>query len=511
MVDRIVLTQDDIADDWVKTLSWGLDVDTYEAFRAQFPTEDAVGMFVQLPAWNPAPDAIKQGVAAEFPDLVPLFFTMPAAMVKHEGGAGHDQLSHGNWAGINRGTPEYEARMRRVEQKRANGQMITHIDSDGWRLIEKYGDGEYSFDVEAYVEDFMSDELDATIDDLEAGREAENRMPDTRLAAIEELRGDAMTDYEDMLAQSGIEKRAYEVAFTHTSDDGRYESRVESVEMDADMETVTVRGIIHVDGQWAGEFERTVYHNDPTYGNLHVHRDLFKVDESARGEGIAKWFNGNMEDVYLASGVDAVTIYGVDLSYGDYNTAGGPAVWSSQGYDFNLNEGASSYREFARSVSFYIASNPEFVSLPQAIQSNIKDVSDRFQAHLNGNLPDKDLPTPREVWMLGRVGDISGKTGWWPGKSIIGHGGSSQSEAMQGGENGPDGYFVRYLSDKGGDRVSVGQIAAANVRERIARAAVEAREMQPQLPFDQAFITIAGQPIPLMPDGGSPWTIEEID
>lgn len=79
MVDRIELTADDVADDWPKVLHWDFPgVETYDDFVDEFGDDpEAVGLFVQLPAWAPAPDDIKEGVARHYPELVDLFFQWP--------------------------------------------------------------------------------------------------------------------------------------------------------------------------------------------------------------------------------------------------------------------------------------------------------------------------------------------------------------------------------------------------------------------------------------------------
>lgn len=79
MVDRIELTADDIADDWPKVVHWDFpDVSGYDAFVDMVgDDEDAIGMFVQLPAWAPAPQEIKDGVSDHYPQLTELFFTWP--------------------------------------------------------------------------------------------------------------------------------------------------------------------------------------------------------------------------------------------------------------------------------------------------------------------------------------------------------------------------------------------------------------------------------------------------
>jgi len=79
MVERITLTQDDIADDWPKVLNWGFpDINTYDDFISMVgDDEEAIGMFVQLPAWAPAPQTIKDGVSRHYPELTGLFFQWP--------------------------------------------------------------------------------------------------------------------------------------------------------------------------------------------------------------------------------------------------------------------------------------------------------------------------------------------------------------------------------------------------------------------------------------------------
>lgn len=75
MVERIILTDDDIADDWPKLAHWDFSASTYDEFISVVgDDEETIGQFVQLPAWNPAPQDIKDGVARHYPDLVPLFF-----------------------------------------------------------------------------------------------------------------------------------------------------------------------------------------------------------------------------------------------------------------------------------------------------------------------------------------------------------------------------------------------------------------------------------------------------
>jgi hypothetical protein len=79
MVDRIELTADDVADDWPKVMHWDFPgVNTYDDFLGMVGDDaEAIGMFVQLPAWNPAPEDIKAGVARHYPELTDLFFTWP--------------------------------------------------------------------------------------------------------------------------------------------------------------------------------------------------------------------------------------------------------------------------------------------------------------------------------------------------------------------------------------------------------------------------------------------------
>lgn len=79
MVDRIELTADDIADDWPKVMHWDFPgVDGYDEFIGMVGDDaEAIGMFVQLPAWNPAPQPIKDGVSRHYPELTGLFFQWP--------------------------------------------------------------------------------------------------------------------------------------------------------------------------------------------------------------------------------------------------------------------------------------------------------------------------------------------------------------------------------------------------------------------------------------------------
>lgn len=79
MIERIELTIEDIADDWPKIAHWDFpDVETYDEFIGMVgDDETAIGMFVQLPAWAPAPQPVKDGVSAHYPDLTELFFTWP--------------------------------------------------------------------------------------------------------------------------------------------------------------------------------------------------------------------------------------------------------------------------------------------------------------------------------------------------------------------------------------------------------------------------------------------------
>lgn len=78
MVERIVLTADDVADDWPKLARWDFPmVETYDDFLAMASDDvDAIGEFVQLPVWHSAPQAIRDGVARHYPELVGLFFNL---------------------------------------------------------------------------------------------------------------------------------------------------------------------------------------------------------------------------------------------------------------------------------------------------------------------------------------------------------------------------------------------------------------------------------------------------
>lgn len=509
MVDRITLTRDDIADDWPKIRTWGFpDVNTYDEFIGMVgDDEETVGAFVQLPAWNPAPQQIKDGVAAAYPNLVPLFFTMPEVLTKHLDGK-HDQLSHGAWAGVNRDTPEYQAKMERVEEKRRDGKVLPSTDYRLWEMLDQYGNPEeWGFELpQSYIDEHFSDEYEEALSEVTSSMYGddyimltEDQVNAASLAAYERLQAEATEYYREDLEAAGYDPDAFTRAFSHQSADGRFQSIVGDVEYDYYEQNVTVRGSLWADGDEVGEFIRIVDMADPAYdGRAHVHRDLLTINEYKRGEGLAGWFNKNMQEVYLASGVEVVSIYAVDLSQGDPDTAGGPAVWASQGYDFDRSKGSAAYSSVKRAVESYAEDNLEMVTLPAAVQRNIRSVMERME---NLDMEDDDFPTPREIWQLGRVGDIKGKTGWWPGKSILGHYGASQEDLERGWLQGPQAYYALDLTE--GKRVTTYQIDAKDVRDRIAQNIVDARAGGPQqktLPMDEQFITVNGQPIPLFPD-----------
>jgi hypothetical protein len=77
MVERIMLTADDIADDWPKMGRWDFPmVQTYDDFIGMVGDDvEAIGEFVQYPVWNAAPQAIREGVERHYPELVDLFFS----------------------------------------------------------------------------------------------------------------------------------------------------------------------------------------------------------------------------------------------------------------------------------------------------------------------------------------------------------------------------------------------------------------------------------------------------
>lgn len=78
MVKRIVLTEDDVADDWPKLGRWDFPmVETYDDFIGMVGDNvEAVGEFVQYPVWHSAPEEVKTGVMRHYPETEPLWFRL---------------------------------------------------------------------------------------------------------------------------------------------------------------------------------------------------------------------------------------------------------------------------------------------------------------------------------------------------------------------------------------------------------------------------------------------------
>lgn len=316
---------------------------------------------------------------------------------------------------------------------------------------------EISLDTQAAIEESARDEL---------REEARNRLQDERREAEEMVRQSVDEVYS--VSGTGKDGREWETAGIVTSVFG-----------DGD---IHVEGEFYVEGEYAGKFRREI-----TGGS--VYRALLQVGDEYAGLGIASAFNHQEEMAYMKSGIPRVRLSAMDLSNGDPNKPPGTYVWGSQGYDFDYGAPSS----VKNAVQNYIDNNPEFRQMPPILRDTVTDVAVR----LAGLQPtDPDYPTPREITQLGRLPGES----WWAGKSIMAHSGASFEQAQTGRHEGPAWDAVKQLDDPAGLRVSLGEIRSEEARERAVRQHVAAwRATNPQLPFEDDFVMVDGNPVPIVP------------
>lgn len=398
--------------------------------------------------------------------------------VKHYEGQ-HDQKDHGNWAG------------KTSEEMRELLRGYSGFDTDlfgQYEILEGMSAREY---IDDYMQDALLEEMDVIYQqwaeenpDLEEGpsqQELQDRAYESLEEAASEILEEKKMEVESLLVESI--RDMYSVS--GSTPEGEWYADVVDVMVWSGEAQVT--GQFYVDGEYAGNFERTLTAND-------AYRALLVIEDEYAGLGIAQQFNHHEEMGYLASGLSEVRITAADLSEGDFNKPPGTYVWGSQGYDWDGGASGS----VRRAVANYIDKNPEFKTLPRSIQDTITDVRTRLEGSAGG----EDYPTPREITQLGRMPGEA----WWPGKSIMAHSGASIEEAKTGRHEGPQWSAVKRLDDPDGLRVSLGEIRSKKAREEAQQAIQQHvaawRQMNPQLDFGVEFITVNGQPVPLEPTDG---------
>lgn len=397
-------------------------------------------------------------------------------LVKHLDGE-HEQKDHGVWAGKTR--DEVAAMLSGYPQ----------IDLSEVDLYDTF----YNMSVKEYIEEYMEDEFAEAVEF--ARSEWQDQNPDAVIGKAEwELEGMAKDALEET-AQEILDERRNEIEYSlieeatelysvsGTGPNGEeWETEVSSVSVWGG--EVRVDGRFTVDGEYAGQFERTISEGE-------AYRALLTIDDDYSGMGIASQFNHHEEMAYLKSGIPQVRISAEDLSEGDPDKPPGTYVWGSQGYDWARGAPSS----VKNAVTAYIDNNPEFRGLPRSVAATVQDVADRFSLSEDS----EDYPTPRELTQLGRIpGDD-----WWAGKSIMAHGGVSFDEAQTGQHRGPGWTAIKRLDRPEGLRVSLGEIRSKKARDESSKAVEQHvaawRQSNPQLDFGDEFITVNGQPVPVAP------------
>ena len=364
--------------------------------------------------------------------------------------------------------------------------------------VERYKELD-QYDPTDYLYEYMQDEVDARVEELrqqwydESPERQFMEIPlDTRSAIEESARDELREEARDRLLQERREVEALvqdsvaEVfSVSGTGKDGREWATsgiITSVWGDGD---IHVEGEFYVDGEYAGQFKREIT-GDSAY------RSLLTIGDEYAGLGIASAFNHQEEMAYMKSGIPRVRISAHDLSNGDPNKPPGTYVWGSQGYDFDYGAPAT----VKNAVQNYVDNNPEFRQMHPILRDTVTDVADRLDRL---QPTDPDYPTPREITQLGRLPGES----WWAGKSIMAHSGASFEQAQTGRHEGPAWNAVKQLDDPSGLRVSLGEIRSEEARERAVAATQQHvaawRATNPQLPFEDDFVMVNGNPVPIVP------------
>lgn len=423
----------------------------------------------------------------DIPLEVPDFDLYDESLLKHYGGPGHEQLSHGSWAwGVMRDTPEWNAKMTAVGA------------TPKWDLTKAYREYEsitslYYGDEEEFVRRYMTETLEATIESVRETEGVDEEVAEQ--TAIDLILSDQSLvefKFNELVARLEPKIREQVADAFNWKGDG-WESKVsQDVTVEPEGE-IRVNGLIlDDDGKMVGEWTRTIYppgvasQFKTDVGETVVYHDSFVMNDDGAGKGIGRKFIDHLENLYLNNGVDAIGVSAVDLSFGDMNKPGGPAVWASMGFDFLNRRQAEGVGDAVRR---YLLGD-EFKALPSVMKDAVNDVYARLRSEDAG-----ELPTPREVWMLGR---LPGST-WWPGKAILGHSGYDEVDAE--GEPGPawDG-VKRFVA--GGMRVTEAEVRHQQMLERVDdvarnRAFRQAINLAGVEVSPDGFVMIDGQPVPL--------------
>jgi len=358
---------------------------------------------------------------------------------KHEGGEGHDQQSHGNWARQGY-TAEQAERISRIE-----GLGPTLDDMD--KVVE--GRPEVSTDdIRMLVEndrDLYSqatEDIDARVEEALARLQGEfpnhEYTEREKMEIYENVQRDMISDYisdnyndleERTLIESGRLAQAsdledsfrdiYDVSVDYEDEEGftaTINSRISSVYQESE-NSIKVDGNIDVDGMPIGQFERVFYKNDDN--SWSVEHKWLSIEDEYQGKGFAGKFIGQSEDYYTAIGIRDIIV-----------TAGledGARHWARAGYDWDASTVGDSFRKLSwrvendDSIKFTDQDKTEFESIWSRGAEAVTIAEGYPKGMKIKDLKSDQFPFPAEFASLGWDRRTKNDVGeWdWAGKRLM--------------------------------------------------------------------------------------------
>jgi len=365
-------------------------------------------------------------------------------VLKHEGGEGHDQKTHGNWATGESSTEGglsgrlkregfSDEEIRRITNFEGVGPSLSDLDliAEGTRFAEDEELAEFvSNDGEQYdamteyanldsnvtdrIEDFESKEGRPATDQERANFYAEEE--EAAIAMFVRDNRNTLNDLRNEQEGIGQSAESYVDSFgevfnsriTVTEDDGNeYDMYTKTQNVSTSSEGITVQGEVYADGMSIGRFERLFFKEGDTWN---VEHKWFDVEDEYKGKGFGKDFIRNSMDYYTAQGMGYVKIL-TGLEDGARHWARMGFDWDPQYVDWNMRAMRNAYRASESSLS-------------EEGKKEFESIYSRGYNETQGKAKDPladDFPFPAEFATIGwdrRTKDSSGE--WnWDGKSLM--------------------------------------------------------------------------------------------
>jgi hypothetical protein len=350
-------------------------------------------------------------------------------VLKHEGGPGHDQKSHGNWASGGYSAEESE----RISRWEGRGPSTADLDSimegaptaDDDELAEFVSNDGEQYDAMTEYSNLDSNFQDRVADfEAKEGREATeqekaNFYDEEQQAAIAMYVRDNRNMLNDLRneqygtgqsAESYVDSFAevFDSRITVTEEDGNeYDIYSETKNVSTNSEGISVEGEIYADGMSIGRFERLFFKEGDTWN---VEHKWFDLEDEYQGKGFGKDFISNSMDYYTAQGMGYVKIMS-GLQDGARHWARAGFDWEPQYVDWNMRSMRNAYRSSEENLSS--EGKKEF-------QSIFSRAYDETSGKTKDPLAD-DFPFPAEFASIGwdrRTKDSNGE--WdWDGKRLM--------------------------------------------------------------------------------------------